>query len=193
MSVYPEQVNRAFLKPSNVGRVSRLDALGTSASITCGAVLQLSISIDDKNQTILEAQFRAAGCGFLFAASSVLTDAIVGLKPGEALQATAETIESVLGPPLAGRSHCFELCYQALENAALDFRSHRLEERQGDDPLVCTCFGITEAEIEKVIARFSPVTVQEVTSICNAGAGCGSCQPIVQELLDFGSEQQPRV
>jgi NAD(P)H-nitrite reductase large subunit len=47
---------------------------------------------------------------------------------------------------------------------------------------------VTETTIERLINERSLQTVEEVTRACNAGGGCGSCRPIIQEMLDFAGE-----
>jgi bacterioferritin-associated ferredoxin len=27
-------------------------------------------------------------------------------------------------------------------------------------------------------------TIEEITDVCGAGGGCGSCQPLIQEIID---------
>jgi NifU-like protein len=188
MSFYPNEINERFLRPTNAGDPARTDALGTVGSLTCGAVVRVQLTIDPGSQLITQARFKAVGCGYLIAAASVLMEAIEALRLGEAVSLPTEVIESVLGPAPENRRHCYELCREALENAALDYRSRQLESWTGSDPLVCTCFGVTEATIERLIPERALHTVEEVTRACNAGGGCGSCRPIIQEMLDFAGE-----
>jgi NifU-like protein len=190
VSFYPDKINEHFLRPRNVGEARRIDAICTVGSLICGAVLRLSLTIDDHSQVITEARFRAAGCGYLIAAASVLTEAIQGLRLGEAVSLPEGLIPDELGNPLAERAHCFTLCREALEGAALDYRSRKLKEWTGEDALICTCFGISESTIERIIAERDLLTVSEVTAACNAGGGCGSCQPLVQEMLDLHATEQ---
>jgi len=54
----------------------------------------------------------------------------------------------------------------------------------GDEALICTCFCVSERVIETEIAEKGLATVSEVIRACNAGGGCGSCHPLIQELLE---------
>jgi NifU-like protein len=188
MTFYPDKINERFLHPTNAGEAVRTDTLGTVGSLDCGAVVRVQLAIDPDSQIISQARFKAAGCGYLIAAASVLMEAIESLRLGEAVSLPIEVIESMLGQAPENRRHCYELCREALENAALDYRSRQLENWTGADPLVCTCFGVTETTIERLINERSLQTVEEVTRACNAGGGCGSCRPIIQEMLDFAGE-----
>jgi NifU-like protein len=181
---YPEKIREHFLRPYNVGRAVPADGQGTAGSIVCGAVVQLTLTIDSDSQLITAAKFKAAGCGYLIAAASALTELIHGLRLGEAVGLPGETIERALEVAPADKGHCYKLCRDALEAAAVDYRSRRLEEWTGDDALICTCFGVSESTIEAAIAGQAVETVEDVGRACNAGRGCGSCQPLIQELLD---------
>ena len=50
---------------------------------------------------------------------------------------------------------------------------HRPRDRQGR--VVCTCFGVTEEEIERAIRENNLTTVEQVTNYTKAGGGCGQC------------------
>jgi NifU-like protein involved in Fe-S cluster formation len=50
-----------FIDPMNVGEVSSPDAIGRAGSLKCGAVLLITLKVDEA-QRITEARFKAAGC-----------------------------------------------------------------------------------------------------------------------------------
>ena len=124
----------------------------------------------------------------MIAAADVLTGKIVGKKLLELHGLETEVlrlqIEDELEKFPANRKHCLEICIDALHQAFADFRAFQIEEFTGEKALICTCFGISEETIENLIKENSLETVVEVTKICNAGGGCGSCQPLIQEILD---------
>ena len=49
--------------------------------------------------------------------------------------------------------------------------------------IVCTCFGVTDKEIERVIIENDLTTVEEVTNYCKAGGGCGGCQAEIEKII----------
>jgi NifU-like protein len=55
---------------------------------------------------------------------------------------------------------------------------------EGDQALICTCFGVSDKRIEQEIHQNHLTTVAEVTRACNAGAGCRSCCPLIEDILD---------
>jgi NifU-like protein len=192
MSFYPESVNELFLAPLNVGEVKNASAAGTTASFVCGAVLRLTMRVDSSSSSriIVDAKFKAAGCGFLIAAASLFTDTIKRMSMDEVatLCSHPERIESALLVHLQDvpeeRRHCLRMCRDALQSALESYRSLMLEEWHGDEALICTCFGVSETTIEDTIKAGALQTVSEVTRACNAGGGCGSCHPLIEDILD---------
>jgi NAD(P)H-nitrite reductase large subunit len=55
---------------------------------------------------------------------------------------------------------------------------------RGEKALVCTCFGVTEETIDEALQISAVQTVEDVTSLCRAGGGCGACTMMIQEMLD---------
>jgi len=52
-----------------------------------------------------------------------------------------------------------------------------------DEALICTCFCVSERTIEREIQDNNLRTIAEVTRACNAGGGCRSCYPLIEEML----------
>lgn len=59
-----------------------------------------------------------------------------------------------------------------------------------DQDTVCGCNGVTKGEIVRAIKEDGLCSVNEISSCTNAGRSCGSCKPIVGEILaeTIGSE-----
>lgn len=148
--------------------------VGRSASLTCGAHVRFSIQVDEEH-SISQARFRAAGCSDLVAAASVLTEQVTGLTTAQAA-AQESTIEGV-------DPRCAELAREALLDAIRDFSNAARDDWAGNEALICTCFFVSERTIERKIQAHGLTTVAEVTKACNAGAGCGSCHQLIQEIL----------
>ena len=193
MSFYPPKIDERFRCPPNVGKLDNANAVGTSASFVCGAFVRVFLRIELKTKKILEAKFKSNACGFAIAAADVLSEKIVGGKLTELHGLDKEIlkarIEEELGKFSAHRAHCLPLCLDALQAAFADFRAFQIEEFTGEKALICTCFGVSEETVENVVKKNSLETVEEVTEICSAGGGCGSCQPLIQEILDVLHEE----
>jgi nitrite reductase (NADH) large subunit len=63
-----------------------------------------------------------------------------------------------------------------------------------DDARVCNCNGVCKGAIVEAIRQGGLGSTQEVVAVTRAGAGCGSCKPVVSELLAIerdGAEEEP--
>src|ERR1043165_2672389 len=83
MPFYPDRINEHFLNPLNVGEIADAEAVGEASSFQCGARLRLSLNIDDELK-IVDARFKATGCGYLVASASALTETLKELRVGRA-------------------------------------------------------------------------------------------------------------
>jgi NifU-like protein len=188
MDFYPKQINERFQNPQNTGKAEKTNAAGTGASFVCGSFVRFYVEIDSQSKEIRAAKFKSNGCGFAIATADVLAEKIVGRKltklHGLNHAELFSEIEIKLGEFSANRRHCAEICFDALQAALADFRAFQLEEFTGEKALICTCFGVSEESIERVIKENIAETVEEVGELCNAGTGCGSCRFLIQEILD---------
>lgn len=186
MGFYPPKISKSFSAPKNAGQILGANASGSNATFVCGAILRIGLQIE--NGTILRAKFQTDGCGYLIAAADILTEIIKGKKLAELhslrKQILRARIENELGAFGEHRRHCLDLCLESLQNALANFRASQVEEWTGEKALICSCFGVSEDKIEKLVKEESLSTIEEVTERCNAGGGCGSCQFLIQEILD---------
>ncbi len=193
MSFYPPKINKRFQHPRNIGKTTGANAVGTSASFICGVFVRVYLRIETETKEILEAKFNSNACGFTIAAADILTEKVVGKRLIEFHGTDKEILQTQIEEELekfpAHREHCLQLCLDALQAAFANFRAFQIEEFAGEKALICTCFGVSEETIENVIKKNSLETVEEVTEICSAGGGCGSCQPLIQEVLDVFHEE----
>lgn len=186
---YPKKISARFHAPERVGVAANANAFGTSATFVCGTALRFSLLIDRDTKEIFEAKYQTNGCGFLIAAADVIAQQIVGRKLVElhGLDKTVlqNTVESELGKFGKHRAHCLDLCFETLQNALANFRAVQIEEFTGEKALICTCFGVSEETIENAINENALETVEEVIDVCRAGGGCGSCQPLIEDMLSI--------
>jgi NifU-like protein len=194
LTFYPPEISRRFYAPENAGKTTGANGVGTGASFVCGAFVRFYLRIDVETGEIRRAKFKTGGCGYAAAAADALAGKIEGKKLTElhGLEENAwrAEIEKELGDFPAGRAHCLEICLEALHAAFGDFRSLQLEEFAGEKALVCTCFGVSEETIEKTVRENALETIEEVTDICRAGGGCGSCRFLIQEILDVRQNER---
>jgi NifU-like protein involved in Fe-S cluster formation/bacterioferritin-associated ferredoxin len=169
-----------------VGEVRNPEGEGRAGSLVCGAFLRVTLRVDDAGK-IKRVRFKVAGCSRLVAACGVMSHAVEGLPTADAAllaQSLEATATRNLGPPPAGREHCASLAGEALLNAIRSYSAALRTEWQGEDALICSCFGVCELTIEEEVHRHGLSAIEEVTKACGAGAGCRSCYPLIQDILD---------
>ncbi|CAN5751277.1 MAG: iron-sulfur cluster assembly scaffold protein [Pyrinomonadaceae bacterium] len=182
----PHLINEHFFNPKNVGNIAEAQAVATTGSLTCGATIRISLSVDEA-QRITDAKFKSAGCSYLVAASSLLTEQVKGKTTAEAAvlgQSPTRSFIGQLGVWPMDRDHCAALACEALVAAVKQYSNSVREEWTGDEALICTCFGVSERTIENEIKTGRLLTIAEVTRACNAGAGCRSCYSLIEDILD---------
>lgn len=185
MQLNSGQAAELFLNPRNVGDAAQPNFTGRSSSFSCGAALRISLQIDEA-QRITEAKFKAAGCSVLLASASLLTDQVIGRSTGEAaaLGQHPEAMENLFGGFEESGGNCAALACEALLSAIAIYSGSVRDEWNGEEALICTCFGVSEQTIEREIQEKHLSTIAEVTRACNAGAGCRSCYPLIEDILD---------
>jgi len=178
-------VSQLFFDSRHVGEAEEPKFIGRSGSFQCGAMLRVSLHIDD-SQRITEAKFKAAGCSVLVAAASFLIDEVIGKTTGEAAAAAQrlDHLEEKLGALPAERNECVLLACEALVAAIRNYSDSARDGWEGDEALICTCFCVSERTIEREIQEKRLRTIAEVTAACSAGGGCRSCYPLIEDILE---------
>lgn len=182
---YTDNVMDHFYNPRNVGRVDDADGIGEVGSLACGDALTLTFKLDAAGK-IADVKFQTFGCASAVASSSVLTEMIKGMTLEQAAAVTNQDIVKRLGGLPDQKMHCSVMGQEALEAAIEDY--YRRKGGKSPDKykgvIVCTCFGVTDEEIRKVVKENSLTTVEQVTNFCKAGGGCGGCKGRIAELID---------
>ena len=180
---YTDKLKDHFFNPRNVGEIKDPDGVGEVGSLACGDALKLTFKLDENGQ-IKDAKFKTFGCASAIATSSVLTEMIKGLTLDEAIKVTNKDIADYLGGLPEQKMHCSVMGREALEAAIENYQGGGKEKRELEGKLVCTCFGVTDKEIERVILENNLTTVEEVTNYCKAGGGCGGCQSEIEKIIE---------
>jgi len=186
VSIYPENIAAFARSPKFTGVPEHANAEGKAASFICGSFVEFSLRIDTGTKTILDARYTTNGCGYMIAAGECVAREVVGTKLTDlgGADEMARSVFSTLGNVEAGRTHCLDTVAESFRAALADYRRRTIEEFAGEKALICTCFGVSEETIIKVIKAAKAVSVMSVSAACNAGSGCGSCQMLIQELID---------
>ena len=187
---YTDKVLDHFKNPRNVGTIENPDGVGEVGSLACGDALKLTFKLDEAKEKIADAKFQTFGCASAIASSSALTEIIKGMTVEEAAAVNNQDIAEYLGGLPEQKMHCSVMGREALEVAIGNYRTGDTSKKILEGKVVCTCFGITQEEVERVIRDNDLNDVEQVTNYCKAGGGCGKCQPDIQALLDAYQDQK---
>jgi len=188
---YTDKVMDHFMNPRNVGEIDGATAVGEVGSLACGDALKLALDIDESEQ-IVDAKFLTFGCASAIASASALTELVKGMSVDDAEKVTNQDIADYLGELPEQKMHCSVMGREALEAAIANYRTGATGKKELEGRVVCTCFGVTEVEIERVIRESGLTTVEEVTNYCKAGGGCGGCHGEIEEIIErVGGDPEP--
>ncbi|MBE0534921.1 MAG: Fe-S cluster assembly protein NifU [Phycisphaerae bacterium] len=180
---YTDKVMDHFMNPRNVGFIEDADGVGEVGSLACGDALTLTFKLDAQGR-IADAKFKTFGCASAVASSSVLTEIIKGMTLEEAEAVTNQDIARRLGGLPEQKMHCSVMGQEALTAAIAHYRGKGEPAHEKHGTVVCTCFGVTDEEIKKVIRENDLTTVEQVTNYCKAGGGCGGCHGEIRRLIE---------
>jgi len=183
---YTPQVKEHFLHPKNTGEIENPDAWANVGNITCGDALYLTLKIDKDTKKIIDAKFKTFGCASAIASSSVLTELIIGKTIDEAKRITNKDIADYLGGLPQEKMHCSVMGQEALEKAISQYLGQETSDHEHyheEGRIICTCFGVTDELIAKVIRENNLTSVEQVTNYCKAGGGCGHCKSEIEEII----------
>ena len=186
MPIYPDKVNRIARKASHTGKLAPPDAQATAVSFECGSFVRFEIA---ESEGTIRLAYRTNGCGFLIAAADVLAEYLTGTALSElhglADEELTMLVESRIGLTYPSeREQCLAVVLEGVHAAFADLRENRVAAGSSNVAIICTCFSVSEETIEKCIADHSVKTIEEVTAVCRAGGGCGSCRMLIGEMLD---------
>ena len=186
---YSDNVMDHFRNPRNVGKIEKPDGTGTVGSLACGDALTLMFKLGP-DQRITDVKFQTFGCASAIASSSALTEMIIGKTLEEAGKITNKDIANYLGGLPDQKMHCSVMGREALEAAIHNYRTGETMVKNLEDHIVCTCFGVSENEIRRIVTENSLTTVDEVANFCKAGGGCGMCHDDIQSIIDTVRDTQ---
>jgi nitrogen fixation NifU-like protein len=120
---YSKEVIDHYENPRNVGKLDKNDnSIGTGlvGAPACGDVLKLQIKVNEEG-VIIDAKFKAFGCGSAIASSSLVSEWVKGKNIDDALAIKNTEIAKHLSlPPV--KLHCSMLAEDAIKAAIADYK-----------------------------------------------------------------------
>ena len=182
---YSDKVKEHFKNPKNVGSIENADAIGEAGALSCGDKLKLYLKI--KDNVIVDAKFQTFGCGSAVAASSMLTEMVIGKTLEEAKKITNKQIADALGGLPPEKMHCSVMGREALEDAIKNYEGEDWQELEIEEektsPIVCHCYGVSEDEIIKAIVENGAKNFDDVSKLTSAGLACGRCREAIEKII----------
>jgi NifU-like protein len=139
---------------------------------------------------IAQAKFQVFNCADQVAASSALTEDVIGKTLSEARALSHSDISKHLGglefvylPPRLWAIDGLHAAIAAIEGTEVDTDAEL-------DPLLCRCFGISEETIRQAVRVSGCTTVDEVVGATGAGTGCGTCRSDIAQLITEATAPQ---
>ncbi len=194
---YSSKVKEHFKNPKNVGSIENADAIGEAGALSCGDKLKLYLKI--KDNVIVDAKFQTFGCGSAVAASSVLTEMIIGKTIDEAKKITNKQIADELDGLPPEKMHCSVMGREALEDALKNYVNDEdweeliEDERIEGSQIICHCFSVSEKDIIDAIKKNGAKTFDDISKITSAGLACGRCRENIQNILNKYVKKEEKI
>ena len=94
--LYRELILDHAKSPRHFGKLEGATHMAQGINPLCGDKLQMYFSVDDQNR-ISDARFEGSGCAISVASASLLTETVIGLDTGRALQFFAAMVRRLSG------------------------------------------------------------------------------------------------